>query len=87
MTEYKIELLKSAKKELSKLPRDVQERIRDKIDTLKTNPYPSDVKKLKNGDGRLRIRIGNYRVIYKVEKNILVVLVIKIGHRRQIYRN
>ncbi len=49
MKEYKIELLTSAKKELSKLPRDVQERIRDKIDTLKINPYPSGIKKLKNG--------------------------------------
>ena len=86
MKDYKIEFLKSAKKELSKLPRNVQERIRDKIDTLKTNPYPSDVKKLKNGQGRLRIRIGDYRIIYKVEKNILVILVIKIAHRRQIYR-
>ena len=86
MTDYKIEFLKSAKKELSKLPRDVQKRIGDKIDTLKTNPYPSDVKKLKNGQGRLRISIGDYRIIYKVEKSILVILVIKIGHSRQIYR-
>ena len=87
MTEYKIELLKSAIKELSKLPRNVQERIRDKIDTLKINPYPSGIKKLKNGQGRLRIRVGEYRIIYKIEKDILVILVIKIGHRRQIYRN
>ncbi len=87
MTNYRIELLKSAKKELSKLPRDVQQRIKDQIDTLQINPYPSGVKKLKNGKGRLRIRIGDYRIIYKVEENILVVLVIKIGHRRQIYRN
>ncbi|MEA5510606.1 type II toxin-antitoxin system RelE/ParE family toxin [Crocosphaera sp. UHCC 0190] len=86
MTDYRIEFLKTAKKELSKLSRDIQERIRNKIDTLKINPYPPDVKQLKNGDGRLRIRIGDYRIIYRVENNTLVVLVIKIGHRSKIYK-
>ncbi|MEA5535383.1 type II toxin-antitoxin system RelE/ParE family toxin [Crocosphaera sp. XPORK-15E] len=86
MTDYRIEFLKSARKELSKMPRDIQERISNKIDTLKTNPYPPDVKQLKNGEGRLRIRIGDYRIIYRVENNTLVVLVIKIGHRSKIYK-
>ncbi len=87
MTEYKIEFLKSAKKELSKLPRNIQERIRNKLEILKANPYPTDAKQLKNGEGRLRIRIGDYRLIYRVENNILIILVIKIGHRSKIYKN
>ncbi|GBF82742.1 type II toxin-antitoxin system RelE family toxin [Aphanothece sacrum] len=87
MTEYKIEFLKSAKKELSKLPKDIQERIKNKIETLKINPYPPDFKQLTNGEGRLRVRIGDYRIIYRVENNILVVLVIKIGHHSKIYKN
>lgn len=85
MPEYRIEFLKTAIKELSKLPKDIQQNIRDRIDLLTTNPYPTDVKKLKNGNGRLRIRVGNYRIIYIIENKKLVVLVIKIGHRSNIY--
>ncbi len=87
MEKYKIEFLKIAKKELAKLPRDIQERIAQKINALKANPYPTDVKQLKNGDGRLRIRVGDYRIIYKIEKDKLVILVVKIGHRSEIYRD
>ncbi|MGK7884603.1 MAG: type II toxin-antitoxin system RelE/ParE family toxin [Crocosphaera sp.] len=86
MTEYKIQFLKSAKKELAKLPRNIQERISNKLEILKIDPYPPDVKQLKNGEGRLRVRIGDYRIIYRVENNILVILVIKIGHRSKIYK-
>ncbi|MDJ0579896.1 type II toxin-antitoxin system RelE/ParE family toxin [Crocosphaera sp.] len=86
MTEYKIEFLKSAKKELEKLPRNIQERISNKLEKLKIDPYSPDVKQLKNGEGRLIIRIGDYRIIYRVENNILVILVIKIGHRSKVYK-
>ncbi|WP_197088023.1 type II toxin-antitoxin system RelE family toxin [Crocosphaera watsonii WH 8501] len=59
----------------------------NKLERLKIDPYPADAKQLKNGDGRLRIRIGDYRIIYQVENNILVIVVIKIGHRSKIYKN
>ncbi|MDJ0845412.1 type II toxin-antitoxin system RelE family toxin [Crocosphaera sp.] len=86
MEKYKIEFLKTAKKDLAKLPRNIQQRIAKKINALITNPYPTDVKQLKNGNGRLRIRVGDYRIIYRVENDKLVILVIKIGHRSQIYK-
>lgn len=85
MSRYRIEFLKTAKKELLKLPKEIQQRIAAKIDALVTNPYPPDTKKLKNGGGRLRIRVGDYRIIYRIEEGQLVILVIKIGHRRDIY--
>ena len=81
-----IEFLPTALKELSKLPLEVQQRIADRIDELKTNPYPPGIKALKNGDGRLRLRVGDYRVIYRIEADNLVIIVIKVGHRRNIYR-
>ena len=84
--DYSIEFLPTALKELSKLPLEVQQRIADRIDELKTNPYPPGIKALKSGDGRLRLRVGDYRVIYRIEADNLVIIVIKVGHRRNIYK-
>ncbi len=83
---YSIEFIRTARKELSKLPKDVQQRIADKIDELKINPCPPGVIALKNGDGRLRLRVGDYRVIYRVEEDKFVIFIVKIGHRKNIYK-
>lgn len=85
MAKYQVEFLKTAEKELAKLPKDIQKRVGDRISSLSTNPYPPDVKKLKNGDGKLRTRVGNYRVIYMIENDSLVILIIKISHRSSVY--
>ncbi|MEM9216299.1 MAG: type II toxin-antitoxin system RelE/ParE family toxin [Cyanobacteria bacterium P01_F01_bin.150] len=86
MSRYRIEFLKTAKKELAKLPQPIQRRIAAKIHALLLDPYPPDSKKLKNGNGRFRIRVGDYRIIYRLENAQLVILVIQIGHRRDIYK-
>lgn len=75
--------MKTAEKEFYRL----QERIAKKLEALKIDPYPSGVKALKNGQGRLRLRVGDYRVIYRVENEVLVILIITVGHRKNIYRN
>ncbi len=87
MEEYQIEFLRTALKELAKLPVEIQQRIAVRIEELKINPYPSGVKALKNGEGRLRLRVGDYRIIYRVENNLLVIIIVKIGHRRSIYKD
>lgn len=87
MSEYKIEFLKTAKKELAKLPTNIQQRISNKIESLKFNPYPPDVKQLKNSNGILRIRVADYRILYRLENDVLVIIVIKIAHRSKVYKD
>ncbi len=84
---YSIEFLRTALKELSKLPKDIQQRIAEKIEELKTNPCPPGVKALKNGNGRLRLRVGDYRIIYRIEEDRLVIVIVKVGHRKSIYKS
>lgn len=86
MASYRIEFLPTAQKELAALPKQIQKRIAAKIDSLQSNPRPAGVKALKNGAGRLRLRVGDYRVIYRVEDDRLIVLVVKVGHRKNVYQ-
>jgi mRNA interferase RelE/StbE len=72
-------------KHLAGLPRHAQEAIRDRVDSLADNPRPPSCKHLKGAD-LYRVRAGDYRVIYQIQDNILLVLVVKIGHRREVYR-
>ena len=82
---YSIEILRSAQKQLSKINRQDQDRIISSIESLANNPRPDGCKKL-SGRPAWRIRIGSYRVIYELQDEKLIVLVIRIGHRRDIYR-
>ena len=85
MEKYKILIKPSAKKELEKLPKKDLQKIVIKIQDLSIEPRPAGCEKL-SGDDKYRIRQGNYRIVYSIEDNELVVFVIKIGHRRDIYR-
>lgn len=87
MSEYRIEFLKKAEKELSKLPFNIQKQIANRVESLKYNPFPSNVKQLKNSNGILRIRVNDYRILYRLEDEVLVVLIIKISHRSKVYRD
>ena len=86
MDAYRIDFLRTAQKELAYLPPNVQGYIADKIEALKTNPRPLGVKTIESGSGHLRLHIGNYRLIYRVEDDSNVVLVVKVGERRNMYR-
>ncbi len=81
---YDVQLSSRAEKSLEKLPDQAFDRVTEAIENLATNPRPPGCKKLK---GRLgyRIRVGDYRVVYDIADDILVVLVIDVGHRREIY--
>ena len=72
---------------MQSLPRDIRERIREKIDSLAENPRPHGVKALQGSQkGHLRLRVGEYRIVYRVEDDRLLVLVVAVGHRREVYR-
>ena len=82
---YQVILPKSVQKELNRLADDVARRILTRLAALEINPRPADVKKLKGRDA-WRIRVGDYRVIYEIHDRVLQVIVITIGHRRDVYR-
>jgi mRNA interferase RelE/StbE len=83
---YSIVFIRSAEKELEKLPNAVFKKISPEIDKLATNPRPHGVKKLKGNREHLwRIRVGDYRVIYSIEDVVKIVEIRKIGNRRDVY--
>ena len=82
---YRIILPKSVQKELDRLPDEIVKRILARLAGLETNPRPPEVKKLK-GRPAWRIREGDYRVIYEIHDRELQILVITVGHRREVYR-
>ncbi len=82
---YQIILPRSVQKELNRLPDEAASRILARLAALEANPRPADVKKLKGRDA-WRIRVGDYRVIYEIHDRVLQILVITVGHRREIYR-
>ena len=85
MAKYKIQVKKSAEKELGKIPRKELLKILDKIRDLSDDPHPPGNIKLTNQE-KYRVRVGNYRVLYTIEDNILTIVIVKIGHRKHIYR-
>ena len=83
---YRVSIRKHALKELSELPKNESVKIIKAIDNLKEDPRPAGCKKLKGEQEYFwRIRVGNYRVLYKIEDVIKVVEVGRIGHRKDIY--
>lgn len=88
MSSYRVEFTKSAAREFSRLAKSLQAKISEALEVLVRNPY-SDllrVKRLRGAEALYRIRIGDYRVIYDIRPSILTVVVIKVGHRGEVYR-
>lgn len=83
---YSITYKPSAAKALRKLDRQHQQSIIAAIDALVHDPRPDGVKKLQGDVGEYRLRVGSYRVIYDIHDGELIILVLHLGHRREIYR-
>ena len=85
---YKVELIRSARKEFEGLPLEIRSKIVDALFLLARNPHSDllQIKKMRDKHDLYRVRIGDYRVVYEIRKQHLVVLVIKIGHRSDVYR-
>jgi mRNA interferase RelE/StbE len=86
VNQYRIEVKPAASKELTKLPKQVAQRIADAIDELADNPRPPGCKKLVGTENTYRIRVGDYRVIYDIEDDRLTVWVIRVRHRKDSYK-
>jgi len=82
---YRIEVTPRARKDLKALSMRERQRVADEIDALKDNPRPQSCKKLKGREDFYRIRVGDYRVVYRIEDKVLLILIVRIGDRKEIY--
>jgi mRNA interferase RelE/StbE len=83
---YSIEIKQSAQKELANLPRNIADKVIKQVRALADDPRPNGCKKFVGTDYTYRIRINDYRVVYSIFDQQLVIQVIKIGHRKAIYK-
>ena len=85
MARYRIEVKKSAVKELSQIPKKDLVKIVKNINSLADNPRPRGSKKLSREE-KYRIRYGKHRILYLIKDDLLVIYVIKVAHRKDVYR-
>ncbi len=83
---YRIEIDRQAVKAMTHLPKKVKRQIAGRIDALADNPFPPDAEQIKGQVALWRIRSGEYRIAYTVRKNILRILVLRVGARKDFYR-
>jgi len=83
---YTVELKKSAAKMLRKLPKSAQERIINRLSEIENSLPPLEETKLKGNNLFHKIRVGDYRIVYEIQNDVLIILVIKIGHRKDVYK-
>lgn len=86
MASYELVFRKSVAKDLRAFPKQDVKRILDRIRSLSSDPRPTGAEKL-SGQERYRVRQGVYRIIYEIEDRKLTVLIVKVGHRREVYRS
>jgi len=84
---YRIEIKPQAEKALADVPNPHRRRIAKAIDALADQPRPTGCRKLTGSEDAYRIRVGDYRVVYRIVDRVLIVYIIRIGHRKDIYRN
>ena len=83
---YAIEVLPAAERDLRKVHPEIRARIRGAVLKLAVDPRPPGARALKDRPGYLRVRIGDYRIIYTIEDDVLRVVVVRLGHRGDVYR-
>ena len=84
---YEIKYRSSVEKDLRKLPKNVLPRVVNRIQKLSNEPIPSGASKLKGTNNIYRLRQGDYRIVYSLEKNELLILIVKVAHRKDVYQN
>jgi mRNA interferase RelE/StbE len=86
MAFYKVEIKRSALKEIEKLDRGVIGQIVSKIEALAKNPHPPQSLKLSGSEYSYRLRVGRYRILYQINESSKIITVYAVGHRKDIYR-
>ena len=86
MSRYAVEIARSAVKVIAALPRKEQQRVRAAIDLLAETPRPPTCVALVGESNVYRVRVGDYRILYEVFDQRLVIQVVRVGHRRDVYR-
>jgi len=86
MASYRVEIKPSAVKELDKLPRKIVQRAIAAIRGLVENPYPPGVKKLTGFEHTCRVRVGDNRILYDIQEDRLIIVIIRVKHRKHVYR-
>jgi mRNA interferase RelE/StbE len=84
---WRVLISQRAKRMLRRLPKPLKQRLAQTFDDLAHNPRPPGCKKLSGGDQLYRVRVGDWRVIYAIEDEQLIVLIITLGPRQDVYRN
>jgi len=82
---YSVVIKRSAAKELEDVPRKDRGRIIERIRGIASEPRPVGAEKL-SGNDKYRIRQGSYRIVYEIDENVVVVTIVKVAHRREVYR-
>ena len=83
---YPLQVVPAARRQLEQLPTPIQSRVRQAVRGLAADPRPPRAKLLSDDRRIWRIRVGNYRILYEVRDAQLIVLVVRVGHRREVYR-
>jgi mRNA interferase RelE/StbE len=83
---YKVEITPAAQRIIKKLPKNIQKKLIEIIELLAEDPRPVGVVKLSTTGNLYRVRTGDYRIIYEIQDQILLIVITKVGHRRDVYK-
>jgi mRNA interferase RelE/StbE len=86
MARLRVEISRTAERQLKRLPKPDQARLVQTVLALADDPFPKGSRKLSGYDDVFRVRTGNYRILYSVSKSKLIVVILKVGHRKDVYR-
>ncbi len=85
---YTIEFAPRTEQQLNLIPKDIRKLIFERIDKLRTNPRPENAEPLQGADkGFYKIRQGDYRIVYSIQDKKLLVLIVRVVHRKEVYKN
>lgn len=83
---YQVEITPAAKRQIKKLVRPTQELIIQRLEQLADNPRPPGVLKMEGEENLYRVRVSDHRIIYEIQDRVLLIVVVKVGHRGDVYR-